>query len=100
MKKTIIPFIFFITLNSCVQNYSDEYKAEAEQVCKCMKYKQSNRKGISPDIAFIYDDEDYKICILDAIINEVKTKGDEFTNAIKDICPNQLETHERYIKGL
>lgn len=98
MKKIITPLIFTITLTSCVQNYSNEYKMEAEKTCRCMEFKQANRKDVSEDIAFIYDDENYKECILDAVINEVDTKSDAFTDAIEDACPDQLETQKRYVK--
>lgn len=63
-----------------------------------MEYRQSLRqREIAEEVVFIYDDKDYKMCILDAVINEIDTKGVEFTNAIEAICPNQLETQKRYI---
>lgn len=101
MKNILLISALIPTLYSCVQNYSNEYKVEATKVCECMEYRKSiQRKGISEEVAFIYDDEDYKICILDAIINQIDTKSKDFTNAIEDICPQNLEVQKRYLKQI
>lgn len=100
MKYIISIATATLLLSSCIQNYSEKYKIEATKTCECMQYKQAARVNITEDIAFIYDDVDYKDCVLDAIINEVKTKSDEFTSAIKDICPEQLKTQKRYVLGV
>lgn len=101
MKNIILISLVTFTFSSCVQNYSNEYKAEAIKTCECMEYRKSLRqREIVEEVVFIYDDKDYKECVLDAIINLVDTKSDEFTSAIKDICPKNLETQERYINEL
>lgn len=101
MKKLFLISAILPSLVSCVQNYSNEYKEEAIKVCECMEYKKSIRKTeIAEEVVFIYDDEDYKECTIDAKINMVDTKSDEFTNAIEDLCPEHVETQERYVKSI
>jgi hypothetical protein len=101
MKNIILISAIALTFYSCVQNYSNEYKEEAIKTCECMSYKQSLRKReIAKEIVFIYDDKDYKECVLDAKINMVDTKSNEFTLAIDGVCPKHLETQQRYIDEL
>lgn len=85
----------------CIQNYSNEYKQEAQNICRCMEDRKSlRRQNIPEDAQFINDDEDYKICIIDAKINMIDTKGKEFTAAINGECNEISKTHERYLKAL
>lgn len=101
MKKILLISAIIPSLYSCVQNYPNEYKEEAIKTCECMEYKKTlRRKDISEDVVFIYEDRDYKECVLDAIINQVKVKSEEFTSAIQDVCPEHLETQKRYLEQL
>ena len=99
MKYSTLIFALFL-FSSCIQNYSNEYKNEAQRVCQCMKdRKQIRNQNIAEELEFILDDEDYPICLIDSKINMIDTESDEFTNAIKGECPELLATQERYLRG-
>lgn len=92
-------FLLIITLNSCIQNYPSDYKNHIDNVCECMNYrKQLRRDNIPEEALYIYEDMDYKECIIDAVIAEIDTKGDEFTAAIEDLCPELIETQKRHLE--
>lgn len=96
MKRIIFPLLLCVLL-SCVQDYPNEFKWHVDNICECMNYRnQLRRDDIPKNAQYIYDDIDYKECVLDAIIDQIDLKGKEFKAAIKDLCPAYLETHSRY----
>ncbi len=100
-KKFLLAGSVFFLLSGCIQNYSNEYKEEAQRVCTCMEQRRSIRSSNIPKNAqFIKDDEDYTFCLVDAKIKMIDTKGKEFTAAIIGECPALKEIQERYLKSL
>ena len=101
MRKYLLSAIIISQLSSCVQYYSEEEKNEAINICACMENRQASRRtDIPKEVQFIYDDEDYKECILDALINGVELKTKEFSKAIEDQCPLLINAHKRYTETL
>lgn len=101
MKKAIFYTILTSILFSCIQNYPNKYIEEVDKICSCFKVTMDTRESKNEHTKFIAEDKVYQDgCILDAIINEVDTKGEEFKNAIDDLCPELNETHQRYLDGI
>lgn len=100
MKKNLLLAIFSIGLLASCGNDgpTKNEKADAKKMCDCMNKKIAEKGDVAEEIIAATSADDYALCALDLIFEEIDPSASGFSQAISSSCPEYSEIHKEYIR--